>query len=121
MNIVTKPWPAVALPELLSRGWTAAVVLACMAVSACGPSSTMFHSQIGEPMVIQQSAYSAEGCRRNLAEEAQRIGMPLRSTDVKGSIFGDTLLWPFIKGYVCIGTDQAVPPGIIGQPYLYQG
>lgn len=109
------------LSPALARGWIAALVLACSTVSACGPTSNMLHSRSGEPMVIQQSAYSEEGCLQNLEAEAQRIGMQLRSTDVKGSFFGDSLLWPFVKGYVCIGTDHVVPFGIVGNPYLYQG
>ena len=95
----------------------------CLAsgMAACGPNSVMLHGQTGEPILVQESAYTAAGCRQNLEEEAQRIGMPLRSTDIKGSLFGDTLLWPFVKGYVCLGTDRDLPIGIVGTTSLYRG
>ncbi len=96
-------------------------VWCALGLSACGPSAVMLHSQTGEPMVIQESAYTAWGCRKNLAEEAQRVGMALKSTDMKGWFFGDSLMWPFVKGYVCLGTDQDLPPGMLGKPYVYQG
>lgn len=96
-------------------------VLFALGLSACGPSAVMLHSRTGDPIAIQESAYTAWGCRRNLSEEAERVGMALKSTDVKGWFFGDSLMWPFVKGYVCLGTDQDLPPGILGKTYVYQG
>lgn len=96
-------------------------VLCALGLSACGPSAVMLHSRTGEPIAVQESAYTAWGCRKNLAEEADRVGMSLKSTDVKGWFFGDSLMWPFVKGYVCLGTDQDLPPGILGKTYVYQG
>lgn len=104
----------------IGRGLAIAVLLASSLV-ACGPSSMMLHSQTGEPILIQESAYTASGCEQTLQEEAVKSGMLLRSTDVKGSLFGDALLWPFVKGYVCIGTNQVIPRGIVGTPSLYNG
>lgn len=94
---------------------------ACFLLTACGPTSVMYHSRTGEPILIQESAYTAGGCEHNLRDEAQRVGMPLRSTDVKGRFFGDPFYWPFVKGYVCIGTERELPPGLVGTPALYQG
>ena len=90
-------------------------------VSACGPSSVMWHSRTGEPILIQESAYTAGGCRRNLEAEAKRTGMVLRSIDVKGRFFGDAFYWPLVKGYVCLGTDRDLPIGVEGTTTLYQG
>ena len=95
--------------------------LTCVLLTACGPASVMYHSRTGEPILIQESAYTAWGCKQNLQDEAQRVGMPLRSTDMKGSFFGDSFYWPIVKGYVCIGSDRETPAGIVGTPVLYQG
>ena len=108
-------------PWLSTFGGWAVMAIWASSLTACGPSSMMLHSETGEPILLQESAYTASGCEENLEEEAQELGMPLRSTDIKGSLFGDTLLWPFIKGYVCIGTAQPIPRGIVGSPYLYHG
>ncbi|MFO0773854.1 MAG: hypothetical protein U0172_04210 [Nitrospiraceae bacterium] len=97
------------------------LTIALLLTTGCGPSSVMMNSKTDGPIVIQQSAYTASGCRANLASEADRLGITLRATDVKGSLFGDALLWPFVKGYVCLGSDQNIPLGITGHPYLYQG
>ena len=104
----------------VGRGLILAVLLAS-GLTACGPSSMMLNSQTGEPILIQESAYTAGGCEQNLQEEADRSGMALRSTAVKGSLFGDALLWPFVKGYVCIGTNRFIPRGVVGTPSLYNG
>lgn len=90
-------------------------------LTACGPSSVMLHSRTGDPILLQESAFTADGCRQDLQEEAERIGMTLRSADVKGSLFGEALLWPFVKGYVCVGTAQELPRGITGTTTLYGG
>ncbi len=112
----------VAFTSWSSRSFAGIALLSIgLGMTGCGPTSVMMHSQTGDPIVIQESAWSANGCKANLEEEAHRLGVSLRSTDVKGSIFGDSLFWPFVKGYVCLGTGHEIPPGIVGKPYLYQG
>ena len=118
---MNKPFFEQIAPSLtVVRTGIASVALAA-GLTACGPSSMMLNNETGEPILIQESAYTASGCVRNLQEEADNSGMTLRSTDVKGSLFGDALLWPFVKGYVCIGTNQAIPRGIVGTTSLYRG
>ena len=109
------------VPTLKALRTAVAAVALAAGLTACGPSSMMLHNETGEPILLQESAYTASGCERNLQEEADSSGMTLRSTDVKGSLFGETLLWPFVKGYVCIGTNQAIPRGIVGTTSLYPG
>lgn len=88
----------------------------CLTVSGCGPQSVTLHSQTRLPMILQESAYTESGCREHLTDRARELGMTLQSVSVKGWFFGDTLLWPLYKGYVCLGTDRDLPALIVGSP-----
>ncbi len=78
--------------------------LLILLMSGCGPHYVVASRETGRPLIIVSSAYTQSGCLDNLHEEAERLGVGLRSLSVKGSFFGDTLLWPFYKGYTCTGT-----------------
>jgi hypothetical protein len=87
-----------------------------LAISGCGPQSVTLSSYTRLPMILQESAYTESGCREQLIGRAQELGVTLQSTSVKGWFFGDTLLWPLYKGYVCFGTDRDLPALIVGSP-----
>lgn len=96
------------------------LALACVALwlgaSGCGPQSVTLHRQTHQPMILQESAYTASGCREHLTDKAHELGMTLQSVSIKGWFLGDTLLWPLYKGYVCFGTDRDLPALIVGSP-----
>jgi hypothetical protein len=87
-----------------------------LALSGCGPQSVTLHGQTRLPMILQESAYTESGCREHLIDRAHELGMSLQSVSVKGWFFGDTLLWPLYKGYICFGTDRDLPALIVGNP-----
>ena len=87
-----------------------------LTISGCGPQSVTLHSQTRLPMILQESAYTESGCREHLTDKAHELGMTLQSVSVKGWFFGDTLLWPLYKGYVCFGIDRDLPALIVGNP-----
>ncbi|MGE3152109.1 MAG: hypothetical protein AB7G48_10975 [Nitrospiraceae bacterium] len=90
--------------------------LLLFAVGGCGPQSVTLNSGTRSPMILQESAYTESGCREHLTDKAHELGMTLQSVSVKGWFFGDTLLWPLYKGYVCFGTDRDLPALIVGSP-----
>lgn len=80
-------------------------------VSGCAEPYTAFHSKTGDPILIGRRAYSYNGCLETMREEAARLGVTFRTVQVRGSLFGRSLLWPFEPGYACegaIGPEQ--PP-----------
>lgn len=71
----------------------------------------MFHSVTGLPILVIRRAATSAGCFETMKEEAARLGVTFRYVHVKGSFFGDLLLWPFEKGYSCeaaIGPERSL-------------
>jgi hypothetical protein len=83
-------------------------------LSACAEDYTVFHSQTGQPILLTRRGVTLEHCVQAVREEGTRLGVTFRYIHVKGSLFGQSLLWPFEKGYVCeaaIGPER-FPTGI---------
>jgi hypothetical protein len=83
-------------------------------LSACAEDYTVFHSQTGQPILLTRRGATTESCIRAVREEGARLGVTFRYIHIKGSFFGQSLLWPFEKGYACeaaIGPER-VPTGI---------
>jgi hypothetical protein len=74
-----------------------------LAVAGCAEPYTVFHSQTGDPILIGRRAYSYNGCLETMREEAVRLGVTFRTVQVRGSMEGRSLLWPFEPGYACEG------------------
>jgi hypothetical protein len=75
-------------------------------------STTVFHNQTGQPIILGRRAYTYEGCLSTMREEAARLGVSLSTVQVKGSWQGQ--FWPFEPGYYCEGTigTERLPRGI---------
>jgi hypothetical protein len=95
----------------MTRGFLLIMILL---VAGCAESYTVFHSQTGNPILLVRRAYSYQGCISTMREEAARLGVSLRTIQVKGSWEGRSLLWPFDPGYACEGAigPERLPSGI---------
>lgn len=78
-----------------------AIVL--LTLAGCADPYTVFHSETGDPILIGRRAFSYNGCLETMREEAARLGVTFRTVQVKGSMIGRSLLWPFEPGYACEG------------------
>ncbi len=70
-------------------------------IAGCAESYTVFHSQTGEPLYLGRRAYTYNGCLTTMHEEAAQLGVTFRTVQVRGSVEGRSLLWPFEPGYAC--------------------
>lgn len=87
---------------------------AILLFTGCAEPFTVFHSRTGEPILIGRRAYSYDGCLSAMREESDRLGVTFRYVQVRGSLAGRSLLWPFEPGYACeaaIGPERP-PTGI---------
>ena len=94
------------------RANTIVVILLLMA--GCASEYDTFHTQTGEPLILSRRAYSKEACLQQIHEEGANLGVTFRYVHVRGSLFGQSLLWPFEGGYACeaaIGPEEK-PKGI---------
>ena len=55
------------------------------------------------PAQIVVSAYTENGCLEELQEEAKRAGVEVRLKDIQTDLGWEIFLFPFYKGYKCIG------------------
>lgn len=80
---------------------TGAVLGLLVLATGCASEYDVFHSKTGEPILLSRRAYSKESCLQQIHEEGNRLGVTFRYVHVKGSLFGQSLLWPFEGGYAC--------------------
>ena len=76
-------------------------------MNGCASEYDTFHSQTGDPILLSRRAYSEETCLEKIHAEGARLGVTFRYVHVRGSLFGQSLLWPFEGGYAC---EAAVGP-----------
>lgn len=70
--------------------------------AGCGPQFTLPESK-DRPGQIVVSAYTQDGCFEELKEAAARQGVEVRLKDVQTDLGWEVFLFPFYKGYKCIG------------------
>jgi hypothetical protein len=76
-------------------------------ITGCASEYNAFHTQTGAPILLSRRAYSKETCLQKIHAEGARLGVTFRYIHVRGSLFGQSLLWPFEGGYAC---EAAVGP-----------
>jgi hypothetical protein len=86
---------------------TGAMLGLLILATSCASEYDAFHTQTGEPLLLSRRAYSKESCLQRIHEEGNRLGVTFRYVHVKGSLFGQSLLWPLEGGYAC---EAAVGP-----------
>lgn len=83
-------------------------------INGCASEYDAFHTQTGAPILLSRRAYSKETCLQKIHAEGARLGVTFRYVHVRGSLLGQSLLWPFEGGYACeaaIGP-EGTPRGI---------
>ena len=70
-------------------------------IQGCASEYDFFHTQTGTPILLSRRAYSKETCLEKIHAEGARLGVTFRYAHVRGSLFGQSLLWPFEGGYAC--------------------
>ena len=68
----------------------------------CGPRYYI-PSYKSLPGIIVVSAYTQDGCKDELKEEARTRGLEVSLKDIKPDWGWEILLWPLYKGYQCAG------------------
>lgn len=71
-------------------------------ITGCGPQFVLPETK-ERPAQIVVSAYTQNGCLEELQEAASRAGVEVRLKDVQADLGWEIFLFPFYKGYKCIG------------------
>jgi hypothetical protein len=71
-------------------------------IVGCGPQFVLPETK-ERPGQIVVSAYTQAGCFEDLQEAANRAGVEVRLKDVQTDLGWEIFLFPFYKGYKCIG------------------
>lgn len=87
-----------------------ALLLVLLILAGCADPYTVFDSRTGEPLLLIRRASSYEECLDTMRAESERLGVTYRYVHVKGSRFGQSLLWPFEQGYACEAAIGPVRP-----------
>jgi hypothetical protein len=78
------------------------MVALIVAIVGCGPQFALPETK-ERPAQIVVSAYTQNGCLEELQETANRMGVEVRLKDVQTDLGWEIFLFPFYKGYKCIG------------------
>jgi hypothetical protein len=71
-------------------------------IAGCGPQFVMPQTK-ERPGQIVVSAYTQDGCFQDLQQAANRSGVEVTLKDVQTDLGWEIFLFPFYKGYKCIG------------------
>src|SRR3954451_1380371 len=95
--------------SLLGAGSAAELMKGCVCIAVllgliagCGPQFALPESK-DRPAQIVVSAYTQSGCLEDLQQAADRAGVGVRLKDVQTDLGWEIFLFPFYKGYKCIG------------------
>jgi hypothetical protein len=100
--------------QVMRFAQTNAVVGLLLIMTGCASEYDVFHTQTGEPLLLSRRAYTREACLEQIHADGTQLGVTFRYVHVRGSLFGQSLLWPFEAGYACeaaIGPEEK-PQGI---------
>jgi hypothetical protein len=78
------------------------IVVFLALIAGCGPQFVLPETK-ERPGQIVVSAYTQAGCFEDLQEAAKRAGVEVRLKDVQTDLGWEIFLFPFYKGYKCIG------------------
>ena len=77
------------------------IIVLLLVITGCASEYDAFHTQTGEPLILSRRAYSKEACLQKIHAEGARLGVTFRYVHVRGSLFGQSLVWPLEGGYAC--------------------
>ena len=67
----------------------------------CADEYVAFHRSTGDPLILTRRGFTKEECLQRIRQDADELGVTYRYVHIKGSLFGQMLLWPFEPGYAC--------------------
>lgn len=77
------------------------LMVGILLAAGCADEYVAYHRLTGEPLILTRRAYSKDACLQQIRQDSDELGVTLRYVHVKGSLFGQSLLWPFEPGYAC--------------------
>lgn len=80
--------------------WAVGIVLL---LAGCGPHYTIPNYESNEIEKVISSGRSPEGCIENLREDAQRLNVKVRLTDVQQQPSSGPISWIYTNSYICTG------------------
>jgi hypothetical protein len=78
------------------------IIVLLALIAGCGPQYILPDTK-ERPGQIVVSAYTQSGCFEELQETANRAGVEVKLKDVQTDLGWEIFLFPFYKGYKCIG------------------
>jgi len=89
----------------MTRKFSAAhigILMMWVALAAgCADEYVAFHRSTGDPLILTRRGSSKEECLQRIQQDGDELGVTFRYIHVRGSLFGQMLLWPFERGYAC--------------------
>ena len=84
----------------MKRLWALGTVLL---LAGCGPHYTIPNYESNEIEKVISSGRSPEGCIENLKEDAQKLNVKVRLTDVQQQASSGPISWIYSNSYMCTG------------------
>ncbi len=72
-------------------------------LAGCGPHYTIPNYESNEIEKVISSGRSPEGCIENLKEDAQKLNVKVRLTDVQQQPSSGPISWIYTNSYICTG------------------
>jgi len=71
--------------------------------TGCGPQYTIPNYDTGEVEKVISSGRSPQTCIENLKEDAQKLNVKVRLTDVHHEATSGPIAWLYANSYICTG------------------
>ncbi|HET6676561.1 MAG TPA: hypothetical protein VFG71_14545 [Nitrospiraceae bacterium] len=84
----------------MKTSWVIATVLL---LGGCGPHYTIPNFETDEVEKVISSGRSPESCIANLKEDAQKLNLKVRLTDVHHEATSGPIAWIYTNSYTCTG------------------
>ena len=72
-------------------------------IAGCGPHYTIPNYDTGEVEKVISSGRSPQACIENLKEDAEKLNVKVRLTDVHHEAASGPIAWLYSNSYICTG------------------
>ena len=79
------------------------IIATLMLLGGCGPHYTIPNFETDEVEKVISSGRSPESCIENLKEDAQKLNLKVRLTDVHHEATSGPIAWIYTNAYTCTG------------------
>jgi hypothetical protein len=84
----------------MKRSWALGIVVF---IAGCGPQYTIPNYESGEIEKVVSSGRSPQACIEALKEDAQKLNVKVRLTDVHHEPASGPIAWIYANTYICTG------------------